>query len=225
MRTYLAGPMRGFPQFNFPAFDEAARHLESLGHDVISPADLDRAAGFNPSIDHPNDAFVRGALARDLNAITSCEAVAVLDGWRDSLGASAEVAVARAIPIPVLHWRTLDPITDDAPAQQEFSTGAVRDTLDGKPRLELISPIFISRLGAWLAEGAKKYNDRNWERGIPADRSMGSLLRHINAHREGLTDEDHMAAAACNVMFIIHTEEMVRRGKLPAELANIPHYV
>lgn len=220
--------MRNFPQFNFPAFDAAARHLESLGHDVISPADLDRAAGFNPSVDSPNDAFLRAAFVRDVTAIGSCDAVAVLDGWQGSPGTLAEMQVAGVMHIPVLYWRTLEPITDGAgapPEQQQFSTGAVRDTLDGKPRLELISPLFLNRLGAWLAEGAKKYADRNWERGIPADRSMGSLLRHINAHREGLTDEDHMAAAACNVMFIIHTEEMVKRGKLPAELANIPHYV
>jgi hypothetical protein len=221
MRVYLAGPMRNRPLFNFPAFDEAAYRLRSLGHDVVNPADLDRAEGFDPATSVPDDAFLRRALSRDLVAITSCDAIALLPGWQDSEGARLELSLAKMLGLAVLDAETAEPFTD----KQTFATGAVRDTLDGKPRLELISPLFLNRLGAWLAEGAKKYADRNWERGIPADRSMGSLLRHINAHREGLTDEDHMAAAACNVMFIIHTEEMVKRGKLPAELANIPHYI
>ncbi len=113
----------------------------------------------------------------------------------------------------------------DSGTRQEFATGAVRDTATGKPRLELISPIFNNRLAAWLVAGAAKYADRNWEQGIPMDRTMASLLRHINAYREGLRDEDHLAAAACNVMFLIHTEEMVARGLLPKELADIPSYL
>lgn len=222
MRIYVAGPMRSVPLFNFPAFDAAAAHLRSLGHDVVSPAELDRTNGFDPATDTPDADFLRRALSRDLAAITECDAVAVLPGWHNSEGARLEVGLAKLLGLEVMDASTGEPLPTD---KQTFATGAVRDTIDGKPRLELISPLFLNRLGAWLAEGAKKYADRNWERGIPVDRSMGSLLRHINAHREGLTDEDHMAAAACNVMFIIHTEEMVNRGKLPAELANIPHYV
>lgn len=42
MRVYLAGPMRGLPQFNFPAFDAGAATLEALGHEVFNPADRDR---------------------------------------------------------------------------------------------------------------------------------------------------------------------------------------
>ena len=46
--VYIAGPMRGYPRFNFDAFDAAQSHLESLGYRVISPAALDREVGFNP---------------------------------------------------------------------------------------------------------------------------------------------------------------------------------
>jgi hypothetical protein len=107
---------------------------------------------------------------------------------------------------------------------QSFDTGAVRDTADDKPALELISPIFEQRLGQWLAEGAKKYARRNWEKGIPVERSLASLKRHINLYMEGKKDEDHLAAAACNLMFMIHTEVMVERGVLPEELAFEPLY-
>lgn len=109
--------------------------------------------------------------------------------------------------------------------EQSFDTGAVRDIDDQKPALELISPIFEQRLGNWLARGAKRYSRRNWEKGIPIERSLASLKRHVNKYQEGMKDEDHLAAIACNIMFIIHTEEMIRRGILPEELAYNPNYL
>lgn len=42
MRAYLAGPMSNIPQFNFPAFDDAAADLRARGWDIVSPAELDR---------------------------------------------------------------------------------------------------------------------------------------------------------------------------------------
>jgi hypothetical protein len=58
----------------------------------------------------------------------------------------------------------------DSGKRQEFETGAVRDSADDKPMLELISPFFEERLGVWLTKGAKKYASRNWEQGIPFQR-------------------------------------------------------
>lgn len=109
-------------------------------------------------------------------------------------------------------------------AEQSFGTGAVRDIDDSKPALELISPYFEDRLGAWLGKGAKRYAPRNWEKGIPLERTLASLKRHVNAYQKGKTDEDHLAAIACNVMFLIHTEEMIKRGVLPEELSYKPEY-
>ena len=63
--------------------------------------------------------------------------------------------------------------------RERFSTGAVRDRADQKPRPELISPFAAERLAAWLRDGAKKYGDRNWEAGMPSERTLASLLRHI----------------------------------------------
>ncbi|MHB1846903.1 MAG: DUF4406 domain-containing protein, partial [Deltaproteobacteria bacterium] len=40
----MAGPMRGLPDYNFSAFDAARDFLAGLGHDVVSPADIDRLA-------------------------------------------------------------------------------------------------------------------------------------------------------------------------------------
>jgi hypothetical protein len=107
----------------------------------------------------------------------------------------------------------------DSLERETFSSGAVRDIIGEKPALELISPFAERRLGTWLEKGSKKYCRRNWEKGMPIERCLGSLLRHLNSYRAGEKDEDHLAAAMCNVMFIIHYEEMIKLGKLPEELS------
>lgn len=112
----------------------------------------------------------------------------------------------------------------DSGKRQKFNAGAVRDTSDGKSRPDLISPFFEMRLGNWLMLGAKKYNERNWEKGIPNSRCYASLRRHICQWVIGNQDEDHLAAIACNIMFIMHNEEAVKRGLLPKEIDNMPKY-
>ena len=101
--VYLAGPMRGYAEFNFPAFHEAAADLRAQGYAVWSPAEADIEA---------NDAG-RGSLAdymvRDLPAVCSSEAVVVLPGWQKSKGARLETTVARALGIPVLSYPDLGP--------------------------------------------------------------------------------------------------------------------
>ncbi|KKN23742.1 hypothetical protein LCGC14_0901760 [marine sediment metagenome] len=119
----------------------------------------------------------------------------------------------------------------DSGERQEFASGAVRDTASGKPRMDLISPIFMEHLGAWLglgarpkSEGGKGYGEHNWEKGIPVSRFMASLCRHVNAIAMGDTSENHEMGVAFNIMGITHTREMVRRGRLPAILDNLPDY-
>jgi len=113
---------------------------------------------------------------------------------------------------------------NDSGQRQQFTTGAVRDTNDDKPRPELISPIALRRLASWLGDGAKKYDDRNWEKGIPLSRTLASLLRHLQAWQLGETEEDHLAAVFCNAMFLIHTDAMIGEGLLPTELDDMPDY-
>lgn len=109
--------------------------------------------------------------------------------------------------------------------RERFSTGAVRDQADQKPRPELISPFALERLAAWLRDGAKKYGDRNWEAGMPSERTLASLLRHILKFMQGERSEDHLAAIMCNAMFLLDLDEKVRRGILPKSLLNLPDYL
>jgi len=112
----------------------------------------------------------------------------------------------------------------DSGARQVFETGAQRDIEDGKTQPGLISPLFLKRLGDHLAAGAQKYNQRNWEKGMDFDRIWRSTNRHLLQWVLGDRVEDHLAAAAFGLMELIHFEEMIKRGRLPASLNDLPQY-
>jgi nucleoside 2-deoxyribosyltransferase len=93
---YVAGPMTGIPEFNYPAFNSAAERLRGLGHRVLNPADSE---DYNPTPGTPQawDWYMRHALRMVLQA----DALALLPGWETSRGATLEVDVATALGIPV----------------------------------------------------------------------------------------------------------------------------
>lgn len=107
MRIYLAGPMRGYDRFNFPAFDNAANKLRACGHQVASPAEHDRETGFDETADTLDDFDLAGAFRWDINQIFDSDAVAVLPGWSRSEGARLEVGIANMIGRPVHHCEQL----------------------------------------------------------------------------------------------------------------------
>lgn len=103
MTIYLAGPMTGLPQFNFPAFDAAAEMLAAQGHTVFNPAQMDRDVGFDPATTVVSKEFLRDALRRDLSAICNCDAVAMLPGWEQSGGARVEWTLATHLGLEILY--------------------------------------------------------------------------------------------------------------------------
>ena len=104
---------------------------------------------------------------------------------------------------------------------QEFPTGSHRDTPDGKGRYDLLPPYAIHRLAQHFENGAKKYGDRNWEKGQPLSRFLDSAIRHLFKYLGGSRDEDHLAAAAWNALAFIQTEQWIKEGKLPEELNDL----
>jgi hypothetical protein len=111
-KIYLSGPMRGIPEFNFPAFKAKALALREEGWEVFSPAEADiKAWGEDRSKDHPegketNDPGMTAAecMARDCEFITTkATAMYMMKGWEKSTGAQAEWALARAIGLPVMY--------------------------------------------------------------------------------------------------------------------------
>jgi hypothetical protein len=109
VKIYLAGPMRGIPEFNFPAFYAAAAALRAEGHDVFSPAERDNekhgtdiskgnAAGCEHQAAKEHGFNLREALLADIRYICDhAEAIALLPGWERSKGVAAELATARAL--------------------------------------------------------------------------------------------------------------------------------
>ena len=103
--VYIAGPMRGYPRFNFDAFDEAQENLAYLGYSVISPASLDREIGFNPDDANALDSFDNeAAFERDVAAIRECDVIALLPGHEKSIGATAERCIGRWLRKTVVEY-------------------------------------------------------------------------------------------------------------------------
>lgn len=84
MKIYLAGPMTGLPNLNFPAFHAEAARLRALGHDVVNPAEI------NPDHTMAWEACMR----KDIAVLVTCDTVAMLDGWQHSRGARLEHHIA-----------------------------------------------------------------------------------------------------------------------------------
>ena len=104
----------------------------------------------------------------------------------------------------------------DSGDRREFDSGAVRDMAEGKGRCDLLPACAVLRLARHFENGAKKYTDRNWEKGIPIHSFIDSAIRHLMKYLDGQDDEDHLCAAAWNCMCAMWTEE-----KKP-ELQDIP---
>ena len=100
MKVYLAGPMRGYPEYNFPRFREAAAQLREMGYDVLSPAELDEELdGFDGTTEWQGT--IKEAMKRDLPSVLSCDAVVLLEGWQNSQGAKLEAHVAKVVGMPI----------------------------------------------------------------------------------------------------------------------------
>lgn len=92
-RIYIAGPMTGLPEFNYPAFNNEAQRLRSLGYDVENPAE-------NP--EPPCKSWL-GYMRMALPQLVNCDIVALLPGWQDSKGARIERSLAIDLSLRVLY--------------------------------------------------------------------------------------------------------------------------
>lgn len=108
----------------------------------------------------------------------------------------------------------------DSGNRRTFETGAVRDMQEGKGRYDLIPPEMLRRLARHYENGAKKYSDRNWEKGIPISSLTDSAIRHLMCFLLGLNDEDHLAAVIWNITAIIFFDENMDR--YPNEMYDLP---
>lgn len=87
--VYVSGPMRGYPDHNYPAFHRAAAMLRENDFKVINPAE-----NFAGRTDLEPEVYLR----EDIRLMTKhCDSIYLLEGWQNSAGARAEYAVAKGL--------------------------------------------------------------------------------------------------------------------------------
>lgn len=99
---------------------------------------------------------------------------------------------------------------------EHFENGAVREDKTGKGRFDLIPWCAVMRIAHHMEESLKVYEPRNWEKGLPMHSMIDSAFRHLAKYVDGRTDEDHLCAAATNLLMAMWMEE-----KRP-EMQDIP---
>lgn len=93
MRVYIAGPMTGLPEFNFPAFNAMAEVLRADGWHVENPAEHG----------HVDGAEWGDYLRCDISRLSTCSAMMLLPGWSSSRGARLEVSIAKELGHEILY--------------------------------------------------------------------------------------------------------------------------
>lgn len=92
-RIYIAGPMTGLPDLNFPAFHAAAAELRDKGFDVVNPAEInvDPASGWHV------------CMRADICELMTCNAIYLLFGWTKSRGAMLEKQIAEGLDMELIY--------------------------------------------------------------------------------------------------------------------------
>jgi len=121
---YLAGPMRGLPLSNFPAFSTASHVLRSRGFKILSPAEKDIKAGFDVSRPVSEQKFDMGAAFRwDFKAVVDSNGIILMPGWEHSTGAKAERLVAQLCELEVYLLDEKFNLTEAPPVDYELKWG------------------------------------------------------------------------------------------------------
>lgn len=87
-RLYLSGPMTGYVDHNFPAFNAEAKRLRNLGYTVINPVEVNGADAVGKGLSWQT------CLINDVRALTHCDSLVLMPGWQESEGAMLELATA-----------------------------------------------------------------------------------------------------------------------------------
>ena len=91
---------------------------------------------------------------------------------------------------------------------RQFDTGAQRDTGSGKMRMSLVPQEELKRVMKRYLDGAEKYGENNWMKGMPLSVYYDCAHRHLEAwwsDRDG-DNEDHAAAVVWNMLCAMYTE-------------------
>jgi len=227
--AYLAGPMRGMPLYNFPAFERAGNVLrEALGFNIISPAEMGDDVGLNPN-EHYNKALRSNFMA--ILEAGGVDHVFLLPGWRQSKGARAEALVATMAGIPCWDLETLERVEEedavpdwaamaervavcpppDGEVRVESKTGGMKGSK--LARFDLMPGKAIWELAEHYGKGERKYpgdeNGPNYKKGYPWHLSFSAAMRHLwefwlGEERDAETGSKHVIAAAWHCLALAY---------------------
>lgn len=113
-------------------------------------------------------------------------------------------------------------VLKDSGERTTFSTGAQRDRQFGKGRPSLVPNWVIWLVSRVYEDGALKYSDNNWTRGMQLSQYIDSAERHLAKLKVGLRDEPHASQVLWNIIGYIFTATLIKMGKRPKELNDMP---
>lgn len=210
---YIAGPMTGLPEYNFPAFHAAADAWRAVGWDVFNPAE---------SFEGRTDLAYRDYVKVDLAALRRCDAIALLPGW-DGANARGSVweheVAAELLGIPVYDARCQVPPRARSPlpvGKQERKTRPITSgVLDYFPGA-LAEVALVS-----YSSTAQHHPGQpmHWERRKSSDHA-DCITRHLV--ERGTVDDDgmrHSAKLAWRALALLQ-EELEAEGSPPGRASR-----
>jgi hypothetical protein len=84
-----------------------------------------------------------------------------------------------------------------------FVSGAIRSKAEDGVRFDLIHPVALIALARVCDEGASKYGEHNWERGMSVTVCINHAMAHYAMFLAGDRTEPHLEHAAWNAMAAI----------------------
>lgn len=90
---YVAGPMSGLPDHNFPAFRACRDRLKAKGFGVMCPPDFPINSDASRARQLANHHYLR----HDIERLILCNGIALLPGWEKSTGARCEAAIMKTL--------------------------------------------------------------------------------------------------------------------------------
>jgi hypothetical protein len=98
-RVYIAGPMSGYREYNFPLFNEIAQKFRDHGFEVENPADNFEGKGH---------LYTRSdCMKKDYARISRCTGMVMLPDWQHSRGARCEYIMGLEAELLFFDYETL----------------------------------------------------------------------------------------------------------------------
>jgi hypothetical protein len=188
MRVYVAGPMSGYEDHNFPMFDRVTAWLRAVWPTatVISPAELTRLDEARTGVKAGTQPWAY-YMAQDLKEVVTCDRVVLLPGWAQSKGARLEAT--NALALGAYFQRYVDGAEDVSPQLEKLEAREVAVVLDhqaapwqehlpiGAPRLDLTCPRckrVVEGSASWNPGQATAgwYHRAGWARFMRADEQL-----------------------------------------------------